>query len=121
MNNGGFVISDRFPNPQIKLMDGPTCSQISSGGKIGWFGKSLIAVEEYFYGSIISPEIEIVFRLDPSVAVQRKTDEDSNHVRIRSTEIWEIDWQHSKAKVMDANCSQEEVTKSLKSLIWSEL
>ncbi len=66
-------------------------------------------------------ELLIVFRVDPEIAVQRKTDEDANTVRERSTEIWEQDWQDTGFHIIDASQSKTQVLAELKSLIWPEL
>jgi thymidylate kinase len=120
-NKGGMVICDRYPLPQIKLMDGPTCMQIINDGKIGWLSNLLIEIEKKFYMPMALPELVFVLRVNPEIAVQRKTDEKSLDVRTRSTEIWEIDWKHTQAQVIDASQSQPEVLSSLKSLIWSQI
>ncbi len=120
-NRGGIVICDRYPLPQIKLMDGPTCMQIINGGKINRLARRLAEIEEKYYWPIRLPEMVIVLKVNPEIAVQRKTDENSVDVRIRSTEIWDIDWQHTGVKIIDASRSQVEVISSVKSLIWSNL
>ncbi|KPK53596.1 MAG: hypothetical protein AMS22_07165 [Thiotrichales bacterium SG8_50] len=67
------------------------------------------------------PELLIVLKLDPQVAVQRKTDEDGDYVRARSQLIWSFDWQQTPAYVIDASLRREDVLATLKSHIWSML
>jgi len=132
--NGGLVIFDRFPDPQIRLMDGPQAerflSQLTDGPQAERFlsphqgsrlARGLVKLEESYYRQIVLPELLIVLRVDPAIAVQRKTDEDPATVRERSTEIWELNWEHTDAHVIDASKGKAEVVTELKALIWPEL
>jgi thymidylate kinase len=132
--NGGLVILDRFPLPQIRLMDGPLAagfvSQLIAGPQAERFmsphqasrlTKLLVQLEESYYDRIMLPELLVVFRVDPEIAVQRKTDEDATSVRERSTEIWELNWDHTDAHIIDASKSKTDVLSELKALVWSEL
>lgn len=119
--NGGIVICDRFPLPQIQLMDRPQSERMTSTVQTNRLIKFLIKQEEKYYRHIMLPELVIVLRLDPEIAVQRKTDEDAASVRARTTEIWELDWQQTPTHVIDANQSKADVLSKLKVLIWSEL
>lgn len=63
----------------------------------------------------------IVLRVNPQIAVQRKTDEDATSVEKRSTEIWQLNWETTDAHIIDASKSKTEVASELKTLIWSRL
>lgn len=117
--NGALVILDRFPLPQIKFMDGPHLAQISSNYPNTKLMKFLVNWEASYYLKLALPELLIVLRADPEIAVRRKTNEDEISVRARSTEIWEGDWTQIPARVIDANNSKEEVLSQVKKLIWS--
>jgi hypothetical protein len=131
---GGLVILDRFSLPQIQLMDGPQADwfigQLTKGPQARRFlsphrthrlARMLVELEERYYHRITPPELMIVFLVDPEIAVQRKTDEDASSVRERSTEIWELNWEHTGAHIIDASKSKKEVLAEVKALIWSEL
>lgn len=131
---GGLVILDRFPLPQIQIMDGPQAKRLFSQAMIepqadnvlhphrsNPIYRFLSRLEENFYRQIVPPELMVVLRVNPEIAVQRKTDEDAAAVRERSTEIWEINWDHTEAQIVDASRSKSEVLNEIKSLIWSEL
>jgi thymidylate kinase len=120
-SNGSLVICDRFPLPQVKLMDAPQVKRMTGNYPVNWFIKYLINLEKKFYESIQLPEVLIVLRVDPEIAVQRKADEDMVSVRARSTEIMELDWKHIPAYVIDASRTRTEILSELKALIWSEL
>ena len=131
---GSLVILDRFPLPQIQIMDGaqaeqfvrqlqegPRANQPLSPRLNHWFARYLIRLEESYYKQILLPELLMVLRLDPEVAVQRKTDEDPQSVRTRSTEIWKLSWENTDVHVIDASKSKTEVASEIKTLIWSQL
>ncbi len=119
--NGGLVILDRFPIQQVQLMDGPQGARLSAGVKPTRFLQILIDLEESYYRRIGQPDLLIVLLLDPDEAVRRKTDEDAEDVRARSTEIWEIDWSKTSARVVDASQSKAAVLGEVRRLIWEKL
>lgn len=132
--NGGLVILDRFPLPQIQIMDGPQAERFitqlmarpqakrfMSPHRASPLAKFLVKLEESYYQKTVLPEILIVLLVEPEIAVQRKTDEDARYVRERSTEIWKQDWTHTNAHIIDASKSKTAVMAELKALIWSEL
>lgn len=120
-NNGGLVISDRFPLPQIRLMDGAQADRMTDDYPTNWFLKLMIKIEKKYYVPILLPEILIVLKVDPEIAVHRKTEEDATSVRARSKEMWEFDWCQTPAYVIDANQSKEKVLSELKRLVWTTL
>jgi thymidylate kinase len=83
--------------------------------------KKLIDLENSYYERISLPDLIILLRADPKIAIQRKKDESEEDVRSRSTEVWEIDWQETLAIVVNANHSKEEVLLEVKELIWPRL
>lgn len=131
---GKLVILDRFPLPQIQIMDGAQAEQFIRQLQNGpqsklflsprlesWPARFLVKLEENYYHQIVSPEMLIVLKVNPQIAVQRKTDEDATSVEKRSTEIWQINWETTDAHVIDASKSKTEVASELKTLIWSRL
>lgn len=120
-NHGRIAICDRFPVPQVTLMDGPQAERMTSAGPRNWLVRLLTAWEKRYYRSIVLPELLVVLRIHPEIAVKRKPDEDAASVRARSSEIWHQDWQGTTAHVIDAGRSQAEVLSDLKSLLWSQL
>ena len=131
---GKLVILDRFPLPQIQIMDGAQAEQfirqLNDGPQAGrfltprpdsWLAKSLVRLEESYYHQIVLPEILTVLKVNPAIAVQRKTNEDAASVEKRSTEIWQLNWENTAAYVIDASKSKNEVASELKTLIWSRL
>jgi thymidylate kinase len=70
---------------------------------------------------LMLPELLIVLKVAPDIAVKRKPDEDAAFVHVRSKEIWDLDWEQTCAHVIDASRSREEVLSEIKSLVWSEI
>lgn len=131
---GGLVVSDRFPLPQIQLMDGPQARRFLNElpdrrrgeafltpHRQDPLARALMELEERYYQHLVSPEVLIVLRVDPDIAVQRRTGEDLATVRERSTEIWHLDWQHTGARVIDAGKPKAEVLAQAKAFVWSQL
>lgn len=119
--NGSIVISDRFPLPNINLMDAPQIEKLVAEDRRDGLINRLSDLEKSWYRYIAPPDILIVLRVDPEIAVQRKTDEREDHVRTRSTEVWQADWSQTKAHVVDAAQPKEKVLAEIKSFIWSQL
>ncbi len=102
-------------------MDGPQAELFMSPHQASRLAKVLVKLEEGYYQQIVLPELLIVLRVDPEIAVQRKTDEDVASVRERCTEIWELNWEHTDAHIIDGSKSKRDVLTELKALIWSQL
>lgn len=121
VNQGGITLSDRFPLPQIQFMDGPQIEWLACDARPEWLVKRLADLEKSFYRNISAPDLLIVLKTAPAVAVQRKTDEDPASVWARSAEIWDTDWEPTSAQVVDSSGSKEEVIAELKRIIWASL
>jgi thymidylate kinase len=119
--DGTIVILDRFPLPQIRFMDGPQVSRMTANIPDTKLIRFLIHLEESYYQKMALPDLIILLLTDPEIAIQRKTDEDKEEVRSRSTEIWKLDWSQTPAALINANRSKEEVFLEVKGLLWSRL
>jgi len=103
-------------------MDGAVTARAKDPARLGGLAKRLAAREKGYYERITYPDILIVLRVNPDIAVQRKAGvEPESTVRPRSQEIWQLDWADTPAIVIDAAASQDEVLAEIKSLIWSRL
>ncbi|MDP9301473.1 MAG: hypothetical protein M3P43_11370 [Actinomycetota bacterium] len=121
-SNGQIVICDRYPLPQVSGMDGAVMARATDPTRWGGLAKALAAREKRYYERIRYPDILIVLRVHPDIAVERKAGvEPESTVRPRSEEIWKVDWADTPAIVVDAAASRDEVLTEIKSLIWSRL
>ncbi|HEU0246278.1 MAG TPA: hypothetical protein VFR38_04260 [Gaiellaceae bacterium] len=120
-SGGGLVLCDRYPHPRLTSMEAPLIASRTSDGPDNRFVRALIELEERYHRSITSPDLLVVLRVDPEIAVQRKTEERPETVRARGAEVWNIDWRGSRAHVVDASQSEDAVARELKALVWSVL
>jgi thymidylate kinase len=119
--NGTLVVCDRYPLPQLRFMDTARASEFAGDPALGRIARSLVRREGTYYERISEPEIAIVLRVDPDVAVARRGDEEEDFVRPRCEEVWRADWSRSRAIVVDAGRTKEQVLSEVKSIIWSRL
>jgi thymidylate kinase len=121
-SNGALVLCDRFPLPEVSIMDGAVTARMTDPAAWGRWARSLAALERRYYDRIASPDILLVLRLDPDIAVERKRGvEPESSVRPRSEEIWQIDWHGTPAIVIDTAPMKEQVLSEIRSAIWSRL
>ncbi|HYJ85238.1 MAG TPA: hypothetical protein VEW46_04220 [Pyrinomonadaceae bacterium] len=120
-NRGGIAICDRYLLPKIFLMDGPNIAQSLDCRELTWFSKALLKAENKYYGQIMQPDLLLILRVDPEIAVRRKTDENEHHVRTRSQEIWQTDWSDARACLVDAGQTPAKVLAELRALIWQQI
>ena len=121
-SNGSLVLCDRYPLPHVSLMDGAVTARMKDPARWGRWARFLATIERRYYDRISSPDILIVLRLDPDIAVERKRGvEPESSVRPRSEEIWRMDWRGTPAIVIDAASPKEQVLSEIRSMIWSRL
>ena len=77
--------------------------------------------EALYYERMSPPDAAIVLQLDPETAVRRKPEEPSEYVRGRAQVVWQTDWAHVGAHVIDAGRALPEVLRDVKSHIWGRL
>lgn len=116
---GEVVICDRYPIPNIKLMDGPRLARFETSPRRS--ERLLAQLERRYYNRILPPDVLLVLRVDPHKAATRKIEEDFDFVRVRANEVWEIDWTQSAATVIDASQPLEDVVREAKEVLWSRL
>jgi thymidylate kinase len=119
---GGIVVSDRFPLPEIALMDGPLAGKMLATPGGSALARSLARLERHYYARILDPDILVVLNVDPDLAVDRKRGIDAEDVvRSRCEEIRRLDWNRLPAVVIDASRPRDEVLAEIKSAVWSRL
>jgi thymidylate kinase len=115
------VLCDRFPLRQLELMDGPRVERVRDPARWRRLTDWLAARERRYYRAITPPDVLIVLRVDPEVAVARQPTEPADEIRERWAEVWSIDWERVPAEVVDAGQPREAVLSQLESLIWSRI
>ncbi len=119
--NGGLVLCDRFPLPELKLMDGPRVERVRDPNRWRRLTDRLAARERRYYRAITPPDVLIVLLVDPEIAVVRQSTESADSIRSRWREVLSVDWDALPAHVVDAGQPREAVLSRLESLIWSEI
>ncbi len=120
-SNGGIVICDRFPLPEVRLMDGPQVERLTMSCRSNWFLRLLAKVEKRYYRLILPPDQLFVLKLDPESSARRKVEEDPDSVRARAQEIWELDWPKPNVELIDASQSKAEVLAEMQAFLWAKL
>ena len=121
-SNGNLVLCDRYSVPGFMKMDGPQCEfALTALKKKSRFLKNLTMKEKSYYQQIKLPDLLIVLKVDPEIAVQRKADETEISVRARSTEVMGLDWDQLSAFSINANRSKNEILSQVKALVWEHL
>ena len=118
---GVLVLCDRYPHARLRSMEAPLIASRAVDGPDNRLIRAMIWLEERYHRSIAPPELLVVLRVDPEIAVQRKTEESPDSVRARGAEVWNIDWRGSRAHVIDASQPEDAVARELKALVWSAL
>lgn len=120
-SNGALVVCDRFPLPEIRHMDGAVSAGMADPSRWSGLVKYLAVRERSYYARIAYPDVLIVLRVDPDVAVQRRREAPEAILRLRSEEVWGTDWRETPAVVIDAGRPKAEVLSEIRSVVWSRL
>jgi thymidylate kinase len=118
---GGIAICERYPIPAAYGLAGPSRAQGLALDARTRFARGLRRVEAWYYQRITAPDQIFVLRVEPEVAVRRKTDEPEDYVRARARRMWTTDWSNADAIVIDAGRPIEEVLTDLRARIWESL
>jgi thymidylate kinase len=118
--NGGIVVCDRFPLPELRSMDGARSRWAEGMPGLSRLGSRLVRLEARYYAAFGRPDVLAVLRVDPEVAVLRKHNEEEHYVRRRSTEVWQTPWE-APAVVVDAGQPAATVLADLRRAVWERL
>jgi thymidylate kinase len=115
---GGIALCERYPIPENQALSGPRLDAYAVPLGRTRLGRRLAALEAWYYRQILPPDLLIVLRVDPEVAVRRKTTEPAEYVRARSRLVWNTDWRGTGAHVVDAGRPLADVVADLKAVLW---
>ena len=118
---GGVALAERYPIAQNRPLVGPCIRAFVALAPNRRLAMLLCRAEEWYYRQILAPDVVIVLRVEPEVAVRRKTTEPSDYVRRRARIIWDVDWTGTNARVVDAGQPLATVVSELKTIVWSAL
>jgi thymidylate kinase len=118
---GDVVVCDRFPVPQVTLMDGSRTRWVPVE-RLSALDRRLVAAEQRCYAGMADPDLLVVLRVDPDTAVARKRGVDpAEFVRPRSAEVFAADWSGTRAVLLDASRPAEDVLAEARALVWAHL
>lgn len=123
---GEIVLCDRFPTTQPVGVDGPRLTDLLERAterrslRVG-LKKTLARVEARYYSHIGDPDLLMVFKLDPDLAVARKAEEGADWVWSRNAKIWNADWGGPEAEVIDASQPVAVVRSLVRERVWSHM
>lgn len=118
---GGVALAERYPVVQNPELAGPCVRRVSALASHPSLARLLRRAEEWYYRQILPPDHLIVLRVDPEVAVRRKTTEPSDYVRRRARIVWSADWSDTSARIVDAGRPLADVVAELKTVVWDAL
>jgi len=118
---GGIALCERYPVPQHGPLCGPRLDAFAGSLSHTRFGRLLVAIEAGYYRQMLPPDVLIVLRVDPAIAVQRKTNEPADYVRARCQLVWDTDWTGTEAHIVDAGRPLVQVLADLKAVLWQAL
>jgi hypothetical protein len=102
-------------------MDASAMASIAKSPGLNRLVGRIIDVERTYYERIRDPDVLIVLRIGPSLAVQRRPDKDEAFVMARCNKARHADWEGTPASVIDAHRSNSKVLSEIKSTVWSRL
>ncbi len=119
---GILVVCDRFPLPQLVTMDSATAPRLDPARTGSAVARALARLERRYYARMAEPDVLVVLRVPPEVAVERRRgSEDPDFVRPRVAEVWTADWFGTRAAVIDAARSLDEVQAQVRAAVWARL
>lgn len=117
---GYIIISDRFPRAELATMDTARNARIADRFPSTLF-RWLAGVEGRYHAQIGEPDIAVILRVSPDVAVARRHEQDESFVRIRATEVASVDWNGLGVTVVDADQNEQEVYLDVLAATWQGL
>lgn len=121
VSKGEIVICDRFPLDALKMMDGAQVLHLAGQYQNKRLVQYLHTIEQRYYAAMKHPDVLIVLRLDPAIALARRPEDSPASVLMRNAEIFNLNWNNIDANVIDASLSRAEVDANLRSIVWSHL
>jgi thymidylate kinase len=114
------VVCDRFPVAGLRFMDGPRTAGLP-GVDRRRLARWLADREAGYYARMGRPNLTLVLRVPPEVAVGRRPEQDARYVWNRAQEVWDLPWPADDVVVIDASQPHEQVLRQLRRAVWDAL
>ncbi|HEX9579695.1 MAG TPA: hypothetical protein VF970_01185 [Gemmatimonadales bacterium] len=118
---GGIALCERYPMPENQALVGPSAAQGVALTIRGPLAGALRRWESAYYTRMTAPDLVLVLRVPPDIAVARKTSEPAEYVRGRARLLWDVDWSRRGAILVDAGLPLRDVLARLRRHIWQAL
>lgn len=117
---GTVAVCDRWPGLGLATMDGPRLGSLP-GMPRRPLARWMSAAEGRCYREMLAPDLMLVLRVRPELAVGRRPEQDAEFVRRRAREVYERVWSGHAQVVVDADRPHDEVLNAVRSAVWSHL
>ncbi|MFA9432465.1 hypothetical protein [Egicoccus sp. AB-alg2] len=117
---GEVVVCDRHPLPMLRTMDGPRIARIPDLQRRP-LARWLARAEARYYRRMPPPDLLLVLRASPDVALKRRPEQDRDFVRRRAEEIDRVPWRGRNVVVVDADRPLKEVQRVAARAVWDRL
>lgn len=115
--NGGIIITDRFPVMDVGLLDGAMIEDDGSTSQ-----KIFSTTEKVVLGRLnLNPDIVFRLNIDPEVAWARKKDHNLEDIRAKVEALNNATFPYSEVIEVDASASEKKILKNAKKAIWAAL
>ena len=118
---GGIAVCERYPVAQNRLLVGPGIGRMLGGRPRPGLAERLRDLEAGYYRRMLPPDVLIVLRIEPELAVRRKPEEPAAYVRDRARIMWDADWSGTRAHIVDAGRPLAEVLAEIMAVVWGEI
>jgi thymidylate kinase len=118
-SRGAIVLCDRYPLPGTIAIDGPRLD-LQQASKMTGLRRRSAELERAPYGQIRPPDLVVVLRVDPDVAIARRPQSDPRLVRSRAEHVRTAPWP-AGTLVVEADAPRECVLRDVKAGIWTRL
>jgi thymidylate kinase len=118
---GGIAVCERYPVAQNRLLVGPGIGRMLGGRPRPGLAERLRDLEAAYYRRMLPPDVLIVLRIEPELAVRRKPEEPAAYVRDRARIMWDADWTGTRAHIVDAGRPLAEVLAEIMAIAWGEI
>ncbi|HXV86844.1 MAG TPA: hypothetical protein VD793_09105, partial [Gemmatimonadales bacterium] len=118
---GGIAICERYPMPDNWALVGPSTHQGVALAAQGLLARWLRQREMEYYRRLAPPDRIFALRVEPDVAVARKISEPADYVRARARLMYNTNWSHCGAVVLDAGQPLRDVLARLRRHVWETL
>jgi thymidylate kinase len=115
---GGITICERHPAAEHEALAGASEQQGEALAATSRVATWLRRRERAHYAALARPDLTLVLRLEPELAVRRKPEEPADYVRRRATLVFARAWDRADERVIDASRPLPEVLRELRARVW---